>query len=149
MKAFHELRLFLFEASRQSNIAAGSSKMPGVRQWDPHASNEPQSAVIGHANADALAARPNSRALYRSRGPETSVPTPRPVASTAAVELPDTIGPTFEDAGEEGVSAFRLCTRKGAEPGRTFGWRGVFMLTSDSRVREIAGDNRSRRSPIP
>jgi hypothetical protein len=31
MKAFHELRLFVFEASGQSNLATGSSKAPSVR----------------------------------------------------------------------------------------------------------------------
>lgn len=93
-------------------------------------------------------ARANRDALYASRGTEmsackfgneTSVPTPRPVASTGAVDRPDTTDPTIEDAGEGTVPAVRICPRKGAVPGRTFGWRGVFMLTSDSMVRGIAG----------
>jgi hypothetical protein len=70
---------------------------------------------------------------------ETSVPTPRPVASTGVVDRPDTKGRTIEDAGEGGVSALRLRPRKGAVPGRTFGWRVVFMVTSDSMLRGIAG----------
>lgn len=71
-------------------------------------------------------------------GNETSVP-PRPVASTGAVDRPDTTDPTIEDAGEGAVPGLRICPRKGAVPGRTFGWRGVFMLTSDFIVRGIAG----------
>jgi hypothetical protein len=59
---------------------------------------------------------------------ETSVSAARPVASIGLVDLPDTIGCTIEDTGGGGVSTLRLRPRKGAAPGRTFGWRGVFML---------------------